>query len=68
MKLHTWFHRGQSKQERNETVSTQPVPIQPSVPKELTQQELEQVQGGNVQASEIVIKKYIDKASPILAK
>jgi bacteriocin-like protein len=46
MKLHTLFRGKQGKRARKGIPATQPVPTPLAAVKELTQQELEQVQGG----------------------
>ena len=46
MKLPSRFRGVRGKRDKNLTPPTQPVPVQPIATKELTVQELEQVQGG----------------------
>ena len=56
MKLPSVFRGAWGKRDKNPTPSTQQTPAQPIVAKELTEQELKQVQGGVLDPEHIVHK------------
>jgi bacteriocin-like protein len=58
MKLPIVFRGARGKRDKNPTPSTQPAPAQPIVAKELTEQDLEQVQGG-VLGPEYIVHKHL---------
>jgi hypothetical protein len=62
MNLFAAFRSGHGKRARNETTPAQPLRSQPVAVKELTQQELQQAQGG-VHHQDIPIIKPSDKSS-----
>ncbi len=62
MKLFAAFRAGQRKRARNETQPAQPSRSQHAAARELTQQELQQAQGG-VDHQDIPIIKPTDKSS-----